>query len=97
MALPITILYSSVATRAVVGALCRGASGSAEVFGVGCAVAVSFIVGRHREGLFAGASSSSWAAVVAWCECIRLSTGDASRGHRGVGRQAVGDVGSVIS
>jgi hypothetical protein len=72
MALPIAILHSSVATAAVAGALGSGTSGSAEVFGVGCTVAVSTVVSEHREDLFASASSSSWAVVVVWRKCSRL-------------------------
>jgi hypothetical protein len=71
-ALPIAILHSSVATGAVVGTSGIGASGLAEVFRVGCVAAVGFVVGGHGEDLFASMSSSSWVAVVAWHECIRL-------------------------
>jgi hypothetical protein len=66
------VLHSSVATGAVAGTVGRGALGLVEVFGVGCVVAVSIVVGGCREDLFMSASSSSWAAVVAWCKCIRL-------------------------
>jgi hypothetical protein len=66
-ALPVAILYSSVATGAAAGASGRGASGSVEVFGVGsadvgrvvCAAAVSIMVSELREDLFASTSSSS--------------------------------------
>jgi hypothetical protein len=43
-----------------------------EVFGVGCMAAVGIVLSQCREDLFARASSSSWAAVVACRECIRL-------------------------
>jgi hypothetical protein len=74
-ALPIAILHSSVATGAVAGTSGRGASGSAEVFGVGsaevfrvgsvevfgvgCTMAVGIVVSEVGEDLFATASSSS--------------------------------------
>jgi hypothetical protein len=74
------ILYSSVATRAVAGASGRGALGLVEVFRVGCmvevfgvgyAVVVGIVVSKCGEDLFARVSNSSWAVVVACCECIR--------------------------
>jgi hypothetical protein len=81
VALPITILHSSVATAAAAAASGSGALGSAEVIGVGCAAevlgvgcvaAVGIVVGERREDVFVRVLSSSWAAVVAWRECIRL-------------------------
>jgi hypothetical protein len=59
MPLPIAILHSSVATRAVAGILGRGMSGLVEVFGVGCAVVVSIIISEHREDLFMSTLRSS--------------------------------------
>jgi hypothetical protein len=61
------ILYSSIATRVVVGTLGRGTSGSVEVFRVGlvevfgvcCIVAVSIMVSKLGEDLFASMSSFS--------------------------------------
>jgi hypothetical protein len=41
------------------------------------------------------ASSASWVAEVAWPECIRLCSGDASRGHCVVGHLFVGVIGSL--
>jgi hypothetical protein len=42
------------------------------------------------------ASSASWAAEVAWCECIRLGSGDGSRCHWVTGRLFIGVVGSMF-
>jgi hypothetical protein len=53
MALPITIPYSSVATSVVGGISCKGALGSVAVFRLGYVVAVSVMVGRYGEDLFA--------------------------------------------
>jgi hypothetical protein len=41
------------------------------------------------------ASSASWAAEVAWRECIKLCSGDASRARWVAGRLFVGVVGSL--
>jgi hypothetical protein len=54
---------------------------------------VEAMVNWHRGYLIMSASSASLAAEVAWCEYIRLCSGDASRCHWVAGRQFVGIVG----
>jgi hypothetical protein len=48
--------------------------------GVG-SVEVGVIASQHGGYLIMTASSTSWVVEVVWCECIRLCSSDASRGH----------------
>jgi hypothetical protein len=58
---------------------------------------VEVIVSCHGGYLIIRASSASWAAEVAWRECIRLSSSDASRGHYVVGGLFICVIGSFLS
>jgi hypothetical protein len=54
------------------------------------------VVASWRRGyLIMRASSASWAAEVAWRECIRLCSGDASRGRWVAGHLFVGIVSAL--
>jgi hypothetical protein len=62
--------------------------------GVGIAEVVA-VVSWHGGYLIMRESSASWAAVVAWRECIRLCSGDTSLGLRVAGYRFFGV--SIIS
>jgi hypothetical protein len=61
--------------------------------GVG-SIEVEVTASGHGGYLIMSVSSASWAAEVAWWECIRLCSSDASRGHCVAGLLFVGVVGS---
>jgi hypothetical protein len=60
--------------------------------GIGCAE-VEVIASWRRGYLIMRASSASWAVEVAWCEWIRLCSGDTSLGRWVAGHLFVGMVG----
>jgi hypothetical protein len=79
IACPSTVVYPSVSTGAAVGALGRGVSWVSRLAGGGVGFAEVEAVASWRGGyLIMRASSASWVVEVAWHECIRLCSSDAS-------------------
>jgi hypothetical protein len=89
-----TVFQPSTSSRAVVGALGRGVSWVSGPAGEGVgSIEVGAIVSWHGGYLIMRASSVSWVAEVAWHQCIRLYSSQASHGHCVVGCLFAGIIG----
>jgi hypothetical protein len=94
VAFPSTVFHLSISKGAVVGALGTGVFWVSCPAGEGMAVMEVEVIASWRGGyLIISASTTSWVAEVAWCEGIRLCSGDASLGRWVTGHLFIGILG----
>jgi hypothetical protein len=94
IAFPSTIFQPSVSTRAVVGASGRGVSWVSGLAGEAVGFTEGEAIASWRGGyLIMTVLRASWAVDVAWHECMRLCSGDASHSHCVAGHPFIGIIG----